>query len=1576
MQKLAELCIKRPVFASMLILMLVVLGLDAYHKLGVDFFPKVEFPVINVTTVLKGASPEEVETQITKRIEEAVNTISSIDELASTSAEGLSRVSIRFLLEKDPDVAAQEVRDKISSILGQFPKDVDQPVIEKLATDASPVINIVVSSPRTLRETTKIVDDNIKKNIESLAGVGQIRFAGDRQRQIQVWLDAEKTASYNLNVDQIRGALASQNVEIPGGRLDQGAREVSVRTLGRVEKPKDFERIVVANNGGGPVRISDIATVVDGEEEPRSLARLDGRDAVVLEVRKQSGTNSMDVIANIKERIDEIRKSLPRDFDITYTGDQSLFIEEAFKAVQEHLLLGGVLAGVIVLLFMRNWRSTLIAAIAIPTSIISTYTLMNMMGFTLNQITMLALTLMVGIVIDDAIVVLENIFRFMEEFNMGPIEAAIRGTADIGLAVLATTLSLAIIFIPVAMMGGVVGKFMSSFGYTAAFAIMVSLLVSFTLTPMLCSRYLRPAKAVEGHTTKDTWLFKATAIPYAAMLRWSMRHRWVIAIISLVIMYSSGPLFMRIGKDFLPQDDQSEFEILVRMPVGSSLEGTAGMMNELEKEVHQLPGVRNILMLIGNDDRRQVDRGSLLVELVPIEKRTESQKVIMAMARQRLSRFKDLVIGVQPPGLISGGGPNQDMQFYLQGPDLAQLDKYATAVKKRLARMPGVTDLDSTYEGGKPEVRVRINRDKAADLNVSVASIATAMRTLVGGDQQVTTYREGDDRYDVQLRVSKQFRNSQDAMSRLYVPSTTLGNVALASVASLDQNTGPTAIDRYNRQRQIMITSNLVGGQSLSAVLKEASDAVDELKMPPEYKSGPVGRSKELGRAGAAYGLAMLLSLLFMYMILAAQFESFIDPITILLSLPLSIPFALLSLFVMNENFSIIYTSVGILVLFGIVKKNSILQIDHIKSLRAEGATRLDAIMRGCEDRLRPILMTTAALVAGMLPLAFGGGAGSGTRRTVAIVVIGGQTLCLLLTLLVTPVAYSLFDDLAGLHPFRRLGRMLGMRGATAAILIFAIAFTSMPVQAETPSRVGVSATQRKLTLKESIEIALRNNLEIEIERTNNAVSVQAIKGALGSYDPVFRYNPGIETRNTPTTSVLQGAGGKLSEHFLNNNFYYLQKTPWMGSSVNASFENARNSTSNSFSSITPFQTSRLFFSITQPLMRNRLIDRERAEIRIRRKNLQITALDLELRVIAVVGLVEQAYWDLQAARENVTVTADGVKLAEEQLARNKRMIDSGTLAPVELSASVAELERRRDTWYAAVGAVTEVENSFKTLLAAGRDDSMWSEEIVPLDQKRQDASSTTELQSAVKSAVGKRPELRQLTEREQSNGIQKQLNSDQLKPQVNLVASYGSSGLGGTLRQGTDPFTASNIALYDRLNKLSAINGLAPLGAPSFGSLPDTLIGGYGAALANVFTGRYQSVQVGINVDLTLHNRSAEAGLQQTVIAERRLKLERSRAEQIIEAQVRNAMQALQTAAQRTNAAEAGAKAAKEKLESESRLFQTGESTNFLVLTRQNEYLDSAHRALAAKLDYNKALARLDQALGTTFETWQLSLK
>ena len=1582
MQKIAQICIQRPVFATMLILALVVLGVSAYLKLGVDLYPKIDFPVVTVTTTLRGASPEEVETQVTKRIEESVNTVSGIDELRSLSAEGISITWVTFVLEKDPDVGAQEVRDKVAAITRDLPKDVDPPVIEKLATDATPVISVVLSSKRDLRETTKIVDDQVKKNIESIDGVGQVRFIGDRLRQIQVWLDGGKLYSYNLNIDQVRGALAAQNVEVPGGRVDQGSRELSLRTLGRIERPADFANIIVASVNGSPVRIRDIGTVEDGVEEPRSLARLDGEPAVVLEVRKQAGTNTLDVVHAVKDRVAQLQPLLPPDFKITYAGDQSRFIEESFKAVQEHLLLGGMCAGFVVLLFMRSWRTTVIAAVAIPISIISTYSLMNMMGFTLNQITMLALVLVVGIVIDDAIVVLENIFRNAEEKHLPPVEAAIQGTKEIGLAVMATTFSLVIIFLPVAMMTGIVGRFMSSFGYTAAFAVLVSLLVSFTLTPMLSSRFLKMGNGQQGGgSTKDTALFRALSGPYRRMLRWSMAHRWVIVLCAILVAFSTVPMFLSMGKDFLPIDDQSEFEIAVRMPVGSSLDGSSAMMREIEADIRTLPGIRNILTTLGADSRRQVDRGSLLIELVPVEERNETQFQVMVQARERLLKYRDLTIAVQPPAMFSGAGPNQDLQFFVQGPDFAQLERYTNAIRGVLARTPGVRDLQSSYEPGKPELRVHINRAKAADLGVNVASIATALRTLVGGDPQATTYREGDDRYDVQLRVQKQFRDSARALERLYVPSAALGNVPVSNVVTVEEGTGPTQIDRVNRQRQIMITANFAEGQSLSNVIGILDRTTASLNMPPEYRLGLVGRSKEFGRAAMGFVVAFVLSIIFMYMVLAAQFESFIDPVTILISLPLAVPFALLTLFLAGENFQIIYTSLGILMLFGIVKKNAILQIDHIKALRfKEGQPRQEAILRGCEDRLRPILMTTASLVAGMLPMAIGGGAGSSSRRSIAIVVIGGQTLCLLLTLLVTPVTYSLFDDLGHLRLFARFGAFLrGLRprravGVTVPLVLLTLLFAAASgARAEQP-RVGVGAAQRKMTLRQAIELALGQNLDIEIEKTNRETAAQAVKGAHGFLDTTLHWSPSILSAKIPTSSILMGADGILAEHVHTENFSVRQMLPWNGAGLGVDFENSRQSTTNPFDSLNPYFNTKLTISFTQPLLRNRAIDPYRAELKIRRKRLDLSETEFATRNIDVVTRVEQAYWGLVAARQAVDVLSDSVEWARQQLAMTKRMVAAGTQAQVEISAAEAELERRLDTFYSGIGSVTEAENGLKLLLTSSRENPLWSDEIVPVDIETLEPPEAGDLREAVGVALKHRPEMRSIATQREVAAIGTRLNADQLKPQLNLVAGYVNTGLAGAAAT-ADPLSQLFGGIVNQVNELSIPAGLPPLNF-SFGALPASLNGGYGKALSNLFSGNYPTVQVGLTLDLTPRNRAAQANLAESAILERRLKLEQARLELGIEAQVRNAMQALATARQRIVAAEASARAAKEKLDSETRMYQSGESTNFLVLTRQNEYADSRRRDVEARLDANKAIAQLRQAVGSTLDAYKIRLQ
>lgn len=1011
MQKLAQLCIERPVFATMLIFALTFIGAYAYNILGVDLFPKVDFPTITITTTLRGASPEEVETEITKKIEEAVNPLPGIDELRSVSTEGVSQVFVTFILERNTDQAAQDIRDKVNGVLRDLPKDIDPPIIEKLDPDATPVMSIAISAKRSAREITEIADKKIKQSIESISGVGQVRFIGDRKRQIQVWVDPQKLTSYNLTVAQVEAAIANQNLEIPGGRIDQGKREQVVRTLGRISNPADFNKIIVANINGTPVKVSDLGYIEDGIEEPRTMARLDGSEAIILEIRKQSGNNTLQVVANVKERLGEIERLLPKDFKIQIIRDQSRFIKGSFEAIKEHLILGGFLAALVVLLFLRNFRSTIIAAIAIPTSIISTFALMYYMNFTLNQMTMLALVLSVGIVIDDAIVVLENIYRFMEEKQMSPLQAAREATNEIGLAVMATTLSLIIIFLPVAFMGGIVGRFMQSFGLTAAFAIGVSLLVSFTLTPMMSARFLKVSSS--GHKAKDSFFYSLIERSYMAMLRFSMRFRLLVLVFSIVIIMATVPLFQKVGKDFITQDDTSDFQVDIRTPEGYSLSATAERLTQLEDEIRKIEGVINLLTTIGGDSQRNPSSASIYVKITDVTQRKYPQSETMAKVRKLLATQKDLRASVSYIASISSSAiKNADIQYSLRGPNLAQLSIYSQSIIDYAHTIPGVVDLDTSLISGKPEARIYIDRERASDLGVKISDIANTIRTLVGGNDQVSNYREGEDRYDVQVRAQLKDRDKSSEILLLSVPSTKLGTVRLDQVIRIEDSTGPAQIDRYNRQRQVVISGNIGQGQSLGKVLELINAYVPKLNMSPEYQYGVQGRSRELGRAATNFLIAFVLSFAFMYMVLAAQFESFLDPITILLSLPLSVPFALLSLIMFNQTLNI-FSALGILMLFGVVKKNSILQIDHANQLKARGLSTYEAVTRACQDRLRPILMTTIALVAGMLPMALGQGPGAASRRSVAIIVIGGQSLCLLLTLLVTPVAYSLFDSLA-----------------------------------------------------------------------------------------------------------------------------------------------------------------------------------------------------------------------------------------------------------------------------------------------------------------------------------------------------------------------------------------------------------------------------------------------------------------------------------------------------------------------------------------------------------------------------------
>jgi HAE1 family hydrophobic/amphiphilic exporter-1 len=1029
MQWLAALSVRRPVFATVLILSITVVGAFSFMLLGVDRFPKVDFPTIVVTTAQPGASPEQVETEITDKIEEAVNTISGIDELRSVSSEGVSIVFVSFLLDKDTNVAAQEVRDKVNGVLPLLPRTVLQPRVEKFDPDAAPVLSIAVSAKQPVREVTEYVDKVLRRQLEGVSGVGQVLVLGGRKRQINLWLDADRLRSHNLTVTDVSRALQAQNIEIPGGRMDQGPRSVTLRTQGRVRTVAGFNDIVVREQDGHPVHLGDVARVEDGEAEPESIASVNGTGTVLLQVRRQSGTNTVEVVKAVKDRLTEVTSTLPPGYNVRVVRDLSEFIEASIHSVEEHLVIGSILAAMVVLLFLANLRSTLIAAVAIPTSIVATFGLIWYMGFTLNSMTMLALTLAVGIVIDDAIVVLENIYRFIEEKKVDPFTAAVEATREIGLAVLATTLSLVAIFVPVAFMGGIVGRFMESFGLTMAFAIMVSLVVSFTLTPMMSARWLKVVAAKPGrHSSKDSRIFHVVNAFYGRLLEWSMAHRAVVAGLAALVLLSSVPLFSVANKNFLPIDDQGEFEITVRTPEGTSLESTEVLTNRIAAAVRRrLPEIDYTLVTIGGDPSNTRNLATIYARMVPLDRRSIDQFQAMDVVRAEvLPPFAaTLRTSVQPVATIGGGGAqNADVQFLINGPDLNVLEKIGTALLERVKHAPGVVDPDTSLYAGKPEISVEIDRPKAADLGVPIGDAAEALRLLVGGDQ-VTTYNEGGEQYEVHLRARADQRSTDQAVGALTVPSSRLGSVPLDNVATFTPGSAPSDINRLGRQRQVTVLANVLPTASQAEVQAAIQTEFDKINPGGDYRGSFTGRSKELGRAAQNFLLAFMLSLVFMYLILAAQFESWLHPITILLSLPLTLPFALLSIIIFQQSLNI-FSALGLLVLFGVVKKNSILQIDLANQLKQSGLSTRDAIVHASRDRLRPILMTTFAFVAGMLPLIVSSGIGSGTNRAIGFVIFGGQSLALLLTLLVTPVAYSLLDDLSNVRFFGRRRRTAG----------------------------------------------------------------------------------------------------------------------------------------------------------------------------------------------------------------------------------------------------------------------------------------------------------------------------------------------------------------------------------------------------------------------------------------------------------------------------------------------------------------------------------------------------------------------
>ncbi|HTM24400.1 MAG TPA: efflux RND transporter permease subunit [Vicinamibacterales bacterium] len=1020
---LAEFCVRRPAFTTVLVMALVVTGIFSFRDLTVDLLPKADQATVTVTVKLPGASPDELSSSVAEPLEQALSGVAGVDEIQSKLGVGIATLTIKFVLERDINEAAQDVREKVAGALGALPREVLPPVVAKVDPDAQPIYTLAVGGPYALRTLTEIADKQISRALEAVDGVGDVSINGGRAREVHVELDLEKLTAHGLSVSQVRDAIQGDNVEIPGGRIDQGDAEIALRTPGRFDSVDQFNQIVVATQEGAPIRVADVAKVSDSEDDARTSAFISGQRAVLIEVRRQSGQNTLAVIDGVKKALKTIQPQLPPGLTIVPMHDDSRFIDASIASLEEHLILGSILASLIVLLFIRNIPAMLISSLAIPASLVATFTLMRALNLTLNTMTLLGLTLAVGIVIDDAIVVLENIFRKIDEEGLTPFRAAVEGTGEVLLAVAATSLSLVVIFLPVAFMTGYAQRFIYPFGITMAFAIMVSFLVSVTLTPMLGARMLR--RSAHGHRARDERFYRRIDAAYARSVRWSLDHRGVVMAIAILTFAATWPLASLVGRSFLPNEDQGEFEMTVDAPEGTSLQGMEKIVQPMGKLLETMPGVASVTPTIFE----RVNHSHLIVQLKPLSERRQSQEEIATAARKAMasySAYRPTVVFRTPIG--GGESSAWPILVNLYGPDLNRLSDYALKLNARLQALPQFVDVKARVNLGNPELRVNVDRQRAADLGVRVASLAGALRLMVSGEDEITSYRENTERYPVKIRVREDQRNDVEAVSGLMVPSTTGALVRIDNVATLERGTGPTSIMRLDRQFSVGVSADIRPGQALDATVPVVRDEIRRLKLPSGYRAKFAGQSKVLDETAANMIIAISLASIFVYMVLVAQFESFVQPIIIMTALPLSVPFALLTLALTHRQLNL-WSTLGVLLLLGIVKKNSILQVDYTNVLRRRGVPLREALIEASRTRLRPILMTTAAIIVGLVPTALGRGAGARQRGDIAVTIIGGQTLCLFLTLLLVPVAYSLTEEarerLKTSKVRARLGRVL-----------------------------------------------------------------------------------------------------------------------------------------------------------------------------------------------------------------------------------------------------------------------------------------------------------------------------------------------------------------------------------------------------------------------------------------------------------------------------------------------------------------------------------------------------------------------
>jgi len=1026
---LSGLAIRRPVFTTMVMLGLIVLGIFGYRRLAIDQFPDVDIPVVTVQTVYPGASAEVIEREVTRRMEEAFNPVEGVDRITSVSLEGVSQVIVEFELERDVDVAAQDIRTKIETIRRDLPEDIDPPVVQKLDPGAQPIISLALSSERMpLVGLTTLADEDVRRQLESVSGVGEVRLAGGLEREVRVNLIPAQMEALGVTVPQVMGALQGQNLEVPAGRVEQGANERIVRVTGRISDARQFADVIVATRDGQTVRLGDVARVEEGTEEERSLALVDANRAVALDVIKVSGANTVAVADEVRAAIATLQTTMPEGVELRVIRDNSIQIRNSVSDVIHELVVGAVLTIVIVMLFLNDWKATAITSLALPVSVISSFVLMSALGFTLNMLTLMALSLSIGILIDDAIVVVENIVRH-REMGKDHFTAAGHGTKEIVLAVMATTLAIVAVFVPVAFMKGIIGRFFFQFGLTVAWAVLVSLFVSFTLTPMLSAWWgVNPHKAAaageggghgranpltRGIARFNAW-FDRQAGKYRSVIVWALGHRKSTVAIAVASLVGAFALFPLIGGGFLPESDNSEFVVQFETPEGQSLPYTRSKAEQIVGELKALPEVAYTYTTVGAGATGTVTNGEVYVKLTGTGERERGQQEVMVAARERLGK----VFGVRTSVLRQSGvgGAQAPLQVELRGPDVAELQRLSDAALAEVRKIPGVVDLQSSLGAPKPEYRIDVDRDVANRVGLDVGDVATTIRPLMAGETATRWEDPTGEERDVVVQVAPEFRRSIADVGMIPVPTATAvqgrtATVPLRDVARISEGIAPAQIDRKDLSRVATITGGTAPELSIAEASAQIRERLAGLRLPPGYSVRLGGETEQLEETGGYVLETLALAVILIFLILASQFESFTQPVAIMLSLPLSLVGVLLALLVTGSTLNMM-SMIGVIMLMGLVVKNAILLVDNANERRAHGADRWTALVEAGVVRLRPIMMTTLAMIAGMMPVAMALGEGGGFRAPMARAVIGGLVTSTMLTLIVVPVAYTYFDDM------------------------------------------------------------------------------------------------------------------------------------------------------------------------------------------------------------------------------------------------------------------------------------------------------------------------------------------------------------------------------------------------------------------------------------------------------------------------------------------------------------------------------------------------------------------------------------